>query len=392
MSMVKFFRSTDFGAPQLFGAAGGLLTVLDACLVNGYGQQNIASMTHLNNVVTVNTVSSHNLSSFSRQTIAGANEAGYNGDHVITVYNSTQFTFIVQPGAITVDTATGTMTTKTGSAGWTKPFSGTNIGVYRTGGGLQHYYRINDTTTIAARFVGYTSMTDVNTGTDQFPSTALLSGGSYWQKSTTTDGTNARAWIIIADDKTLHYWVNYSAAFDYSSLAMLSIGEFTPVNAGDLFASVIAGNNAQSSYSAMLFGLLMTSVGLVLTSTNTNTYAARSYNQIAVSPVIGKVADYSKNAQSYMGYGGLLPFPHPVDGGLYQCPIMLVEGGTTGASSVIRGTMRGLANPLHNTPLSHLDIFEGNGDLLGKTFLVLTFCPGGAYLGQVFVDISEEWS
>ena len=48
MSNVKFFRSSDYGAPQLYGNAGYLIGVLDACLVNGYGTQNILTMTHSN--------------------------------------------------------------------------------------------------------------------------------------------------------------------------------------------------------------------------------------------------------------------------------------------------------------------------------------------------------
>lgn len=36
---VRFYRSTDAGAPQNTNAAGSLIAILDACLVNGYGSQ-----------------------------------------------------------------------------------------------------------------------------------------------------------------------------------------------------------------------------------------------------------------------------------------------------------------------------------------------------------------
>jgi len=391
MSKVKFFRSTDVGAPQLFGAVGALIPVLDACLVDGYGSQSVFAMTHLTGTVTVTTTSSHGLASLSRQTISGANESGYNGDYIITVVNATQFTFTVAPDAISVNTATGTMLTKTGSAGWSKPFNTTNVGVYRPGAGLRHYFKVIDNTTIAARLLGFTSMSDVNTGVDQFPSTVQISGGQYWQKSTTTDGTISRPWIIIADDRTLYFWVQYGSTWDYNSLAMLSIGDFIPQNPGDLYASYCSANNAQSSYSVMYFGLLYSNIGAVTTSVGTQMYAPRSYSQLGSSAVLGKLGDHSKSAQGYIGVGGSLPYPHPVDGGLYQCPIGIAEGASVAANSVLRGFMRGVYNPLHNFPLSHGDIFEGNGDLLGKTFIVLVFCSGTSNLAQIFVDLSEEW-
>ncbi|MBP6260913.1 MAG: hypothetical protein KA204_08700 [Chromatiaceae bacterium] len=37
--MITLFRSDDVGAPVLSGTAGSLITVLDACLVNGYGSK-----------------------------------------------------------------------------------------------------------------------------------------------------------------------------------------------------------------------------------------------------------------------------------------------------------------------------------------------------------------
>ena len=37
---VTVYRSTDTGAPALYtDSAGSLITILDACLVNGYGSQ-----------------------------------------------------------------------------------------------------------------------------------------------------------------------------------------------------------------------------------------------------------------------------------------------------------------------------------------------------------------
>lgn len=70
-------------------------------------------------------------------------------------------------------------------AGWTKPFTGTNLAVFRQGAGSNGMYlRVDDTSSAAgsrsARVVGYEVMSDVNNGTPQsFPTAVQYSGGLY---------------------------------------------------------------------------------------------------------------------------------------------------------------------------------------------------------------------
>ena len=70
-------------------------------------------------------------------------------------------------------------------AGWTKPYTGTNVAAFRQGAGSNGMYlRIDDTSTEAgnrnARIVGYETMSDVNTGAPQsFPTAAQRAGGEY---------------------------------------------------------------------------------------------------------------------------------------------------------------------------------------------------------------------
>ena len=53
MSNVKFFNSEMIGAPQTWGYSNEITSVLDACLVNGFGQTNVQSLVVSNNVATV---------------------------------------------------------------------------------------------------------------------------------------------------------------------------------------------------------------------------------------------------------------------------------------------------------------------------------------------------
>jgi hypothetical protein len=391
MSNVILARSTDFGAPVLYGNAGYLIPVLDAVLIDGYGLQNVLSITHLNGTVTVTTASAHGLSSYARQQISGVNESGYNGVFEIIVPNTTQFTY--QASGITVNTGTGTVTTKTPGAGWSKPFSATNTAVYRPGSGLRHYFKVVDTTTICARFWGHVSMSDVNTGTDQFPTSVQMSGGLYWQKSTTADATNAKGWIIVADDKTMimFIWFGAQGSVNYNNMCSVGMGEFATDKTGELYNSFVSGALASNSYSQMPFNILYNNIGAVLTTSQSAMYAPRSYTQVGTSVILGKIGDYSKSSQSGMGCGGSLPYPHPVKGGMLICDVGIAEGGAVAAASVLRGRMRGIMNPLHDNPCAHGDIFDGNGDTAGRRFLAICSCSGSSTLSQYFMDITMSW-
>lgn len=390
MGNVKIYRSSDYGAPQLYGNAGYLIGVFDACLVNGYGTQNILTMTHSNGIVTAATAVAHNLQPHSRQTIAGANEAGYNGEFVITIIDA--YSFYYTASGISVSPATGTITTKSAGAGWTKPYSGTNLAVYRQGAGAQHYFRIDDTTTYTSRLVGYETMSAISTGTGPFPTAAQVSGGLYIQKSNVADATSAREWIIVADDKTMYFWVRFTTGSDYSAFSMHGFGEFTSFKDGDQYNTFVSANTGASSYQYMYFMYLNSYAGAVVNSSLFAFYAPRSYTQIGSSVPLGKLGDYSKANQGGMGALNTgLPYPHQVDGGLYMSTVSIAEGVGVATQSVIRGIMRGVWNPLHSMPLNNYDIFNGNGDLSGKTFITLHGCPATSSLGQCMLDISLTW-
>lgn len=388
MGNVKLFRNTDYGAPALYGAVGSMLQVLDACLVNGYGQRTLSSLTHSGGIVTAVCPVLHGFGHMSRQTIEGANEVGYNGEFRITVVDG--YTFTYEASGITVDTATGTITSRTASAGWTKEYTGTNVAAYRQGGATnKRYIQFSDNVTTSSRVVGYETMTGIDTGTGPFPTSIQASGGLYWNKSSSADSINARNWIIVADDRTFYMWVQCAADMGYTSLYTFSFGDFDSVKEGDAYNQLICADYGVVSYSQSFFTMLSTYYASVTNASAIGLYGCRSFSQIGSSVAMGKVGDYSKSGQSYMGVGGMI-YPLPTDGGLYLSPVTIIEGSTNGAMSVIRGAMRGLWIPLHTTPLANGDIFRGNGDFADKYFLVLN-STASTSIGQFFIDISMTW-
>jgi hypothetical protein len=78
-----------------------------------------------------------------------------------------------------------------------------------------------------------------------------------------------------------------------------------------------------------------------------------------------------------------LRYPRPLDGGLYlDYPKMIIDGD-------IAGRLFGLHIPMHRQPFgpaSNLKTFEGAGDYINTTFLILN-----NHYGEMYIDITSDW-
>jgi hypothetical protein len=371
MSVTRY-QSTDAGAPSLTGQAGSLITLLDALLVNGYNSGSVTSITRSGSTATV-TRAGHGFQNGDCVLIEGADQAEYNGEFYISNVATDTFDFTVSGTPATP--ATGTITAKLAPAGWTKPYSGVNKAAYRLGGGTQRYLRIVDDGTGAATYargVGYETMSDVDTGTGDFPTSAQLSGGLYWYKSSTADAT-ARPWVAVATNEFFVLHVNVNSGTGSQSAAF-AFGDINSYNGSDAYHTIhIAGNTSTVTSGGNLHKLSTTGI--------TGNYMARSYTQLGTSIQVGKTSDAAKGSGTAMGAGGLT-YPHPVDGGLYLAPVWVNE-----SAGVVRGVLPGIWNPLHSLPLSDGDTFDGLGALAGKSFKALTV----ANTSQIFLETSNTW-
>lgn len=197
---VKFFTSAMSGAPALTNAAGTVIAVLDACLVNGFGSVTLDSLVVSSNVATGTVSTGHGFAMTGATgpviRIEGATPSGLNGDwRIQTVPNSTTLTFATS--GIGNQTATGTITAKRAPAGFEKAFSGTNLAAYRALDvrGTRQYFRIDDTSAATSdsfeAIRRYATMTDVNTGTDGSPVLYFTKCGG--------NSSAAKAWRLYAD-------------------------------------------------------------------------------------------------------------------------------------------------------------------------------------------------
>lgn len=293
----------------------------------------------------------------------------------VTVYSSTDAGAPVLSGSVgsfiaLLDAVLVTGYGTKAAVGWTKPFTGVNLAAYKMPAGTTgHYLRVNDTVTTRAGVVGFETMTDVNTGTGQFPTEAQNAGGLFIQKSASASALN-RPWFIVTNGSMLHIYPDYSS----DTLALFySFGSFPSYKSADAANTFIMADS--SPLSGNTASIVISIIQVIL-----GHYIARSYTQLPGAVAAGKLTDSPKcNNASTMGATGV-PFPSPIDNGLYIAPIYINE------SNVLRGVLPGMWNICHNRPGVQDDTFSGTGALAGKTFMIKKI-----YNGSIAFEISNTW-
>jgi hypothetical protein len=397
---VKLYSSYAQGGghPVLSGTAGALIALLDAVLLNGYGLKSVDSIVVAGNVATVTINAGHSFELGSTALIAGATPSGLNGDKVVTYVSTTQIKFAA-PG-ISDQTATGTITAKVSplGQGWSKAFSGTNLAAYTStaSGSFGGFLRLDDTGTTNARGYGYETMTDINTGVNQFPSTAQqASPGLYFPKSSSANAT-ARNWAIIGDDRCFYMWVE---TLNAGNGQMWFFGDLLPQNTSgtDIYAMALVGATSDYTNSGSVNSSDMSwSYGV----TQGNAYLPRQANRM-VSAVhayrIGVMhqlagSQLASGSGSYMYQGGTYPGPH--DNGVMICALNVVHDGG------IRGQFPGFYHFTQNLssagwPFPNRYRFPTLEALAGRQGLVVSHgAPTsvvGTLWGVTLFDITGPW-
>lgn len=289
------------------------------------------------------------------------------------------------------------------TAGWTKTYSGANLAAYYNTGasGAHCYLRVADDASGTggaqeALITGYETMSDVNTGTGPFPTTALGAGGAIAalpvRKSASANAT-ARTWLAFADAATLYLFIlTGDVANGYGGTAF---GKFDSKSATDTWCNWIVSQYAQnSSANVGQFSSFVDSIALAtldgagrgcVQRTYTGVGAAvscRRYCDTAMTPYTGGGGTYG-----YIGIG-ILPYPNGPDVGLYMSQLRLGE-----TSSVFRGIVRGVWASCHPTAsFNDGDTFSGTDTLAGKTFRVIKTTSAGAPPGLWIIETSATLS
>lgn len=324
MTTTRYFASTDPGAPTLTGQSGSLIALLHACLV---GTSGVAY--------------------------------GSGGSQKL-------------------------------AAGWSEPFTNTaNKGVWRNSiaaGGTGYCMRVLDDASLGsgaleAAMRGYSSMSDLDTGTGPTPTSAQLTSGVIVRKSATADAT-AREWFLAADE--LGFWLYAQAhATQKGQWGIYGAGDLESEVPGDAHHFIVLGRTAINSASASQAGL--TTVGSFSVSGSGSLYIGRGYAQTgtALQPAM-----MAMGAPAALGGIGLQADPSPGSGKRYVAPLWLT------GENMIRGRLRGMFACLNNiagTITTPTNITSAVGRPAGS---ILRACPvnysGGANAVPL-IECGVEW-
>lgn len=380
MSFIKYFESTDAGAPTLNNAVGSLIAVLDACLVTGYNTKSVASITVASGVATV-VCTAHGFSNGYAKILriegATGSYTGLNKDTDISGVTTNGFTFLC-PG-VPDGVATGTISAKYAPLDFVKQFSGTNLAMYKSGDvtATGCLLRVDDTAVgQMARVIMVHTATDINTYTNPSPTPGQISGGQYWSKG--YNNATAASWTVIGDGKLFYLMV--SAAVAATLYIPHGFGDIVDFKPGSVLGCVIFGNSS-TSYSG--FSTLNTSI----VSGGAHFLIAGAKSGLASSAIV--MID-----TALPSYGASNPvYPSDVDGGLIiQYPVLIREGANDGHR---RGLFPGFAVPLANITVAIPSKSVITNDASNKKFLATQSPNGGpgnaTAINVNLIDLTGPW-
>ena len=385
--MMKFYHSGMGGAPAMTGTVGATVGVLDACLKDGFGLKSVTSLVVSGGVATATVGTGHPGVVNGTVFITGSSISALNGDQVVTAVGGTTVSWATSAAD---GAATGTITLKASPLGWTKPFSGTNLAAYKPSAvaATGCYLRVDDTAAQVSRVVGYESMTDVNTGTNAFPTAVQFSGGMYWPKSNTADSA-ARPWFVVGDDRIFYLYVAPNPTYSGQGL-MFGFGDILSNKSGDawncaIMGSEVANPNATASINPGDLGCA-SAVG----SSDVGMYLARPLAALPGAQRATKMSSHiHTQGQSGAVNNSYLAFPDPTNNGLLVGPVDVKAG--TGMRGRIPGILHSPQYILDAIPT--LSVFDGVGVYNGKKLMAIRtgLTGNNASTGPLFVDITGPW-
>lgn len=415
---IKAYFSNQTGAPVLSGTVGSLVSVLDACLVNGYNQVSVTSVARSGSTVTVTCSASHGYenptTTFYVQngvvnvaTIAGCNETAYNGDWPVTYVSDTVFQFDI--GTATPSSpATGTITTKRAAGGWSKAFADTNRGVYRSNDltSRRHYMYITDVADCpngqGARYAGvrgFEQMTGIDSWSYPFPTVVNAGWAEYILKSNALDSTS-RHWSLYTDGKTVIMCIhNDQVGGTVGTLPPYSIYSYvwgfgdllTPVpDAYGTFVSALSSNSSSPTASG--------NSGLTFPS-NTNTpnintgsgwnCIARSFNSAPRPVWAAGLMGHGLPTNTCMGATQYQSYPDLMSNRMYLVQLQMYEPNAS-VGAVLRGVLPIYESP-HGLQHQNREIVANVTGREGRKFqFIRSGVQNSSAVGGVYIDLSGD--
>lgn len=405
---IKTYFSDQLNAPTLNGTVGSLIAVLTACLVTGYNQVGVASITRSGSTVTVQTTAAHGFASprdnywsadylGNVATIAGADQPEYNGEWPVKVISATVFSYEIGTATPT-SPATGSMICKRAPAGFSVAFSDTNRAVYRSNDSTSRrfYLYVNDTgdglNSQGARCAwwrGYEVMRGIDDGDNPFPSVINMGNqGQFIRKSSALD-SGGRRWTLISDGKAFFFQTHCDMLASWTAYSGWAggcyFGDYLSI-APDSYAVYINADIMHSAYNSNTNSGVFSIAGNLVTNLTYPGCIARKFNgQVAPAYGVAHIGHGLANQSNCLGRSSTgLSWPDPFSNRIFVSPVKIFE------SSVLRGTL-----PLYESPYGEVhtdrELVKNIVGLEGRQFMHLkgsAFNNGNS--GGLFIDLTGD--
>ena len=390
-STVRWFHSEQSDAPQINAQPGDLIAILEACLVNGFGNKSVTDIEVVDEVATVTISSGHDFERHAVVRIAGADQSELNGDWRVTGEpDGSTFSFDA-PGVANVS-ATGTITCKRATPGyWEKAFADGDKAAFRSThpDATGFYLRIDDsaTGTGSSPVRGYEEMTDIDSGSFPFP-TPDQAADLVWRRSVTTSGSLLpRPWTLIADESWIWLMVHFQNANGRSA----SLWQFGDIKEFSLFSEggcVLTGHATGSPTNPF-----SDTSQHRLDGGTTGCWFARPivFDPEFEPPGYGRVASHRTSS---LGDGE--DYPSHVSGGyLFHSPVLGVSAGQV--RGVVPGLLQGLTESQGtigvNDSMSLIRVVSESTAAFPRAVLLTSVHQGTTHTeeGYAAFDITGPW-
>lgn len=389
-NFVQLYKSTDTSAPVLTGQVNSLCSLLTTVLVNGYTTAALSGITRSGTTATATlSVANTSLVTGNYVTIAGADQAGYNGVVQVTMLSTTQFTYTVTNGLTTPATTSSAFSYRKAPLGWSAPFTSGNTSVFRSNNinSPRHYLQVIDNGATAggateAQARAFEAMTDAVTGTQAYPTTTQQTLGLCWRKSATADST-ARAWAVVGDDKT--FWLLINSGGTTGTSEFFGFGWFSSVTPGDTFNSFVVGLTLfNSSNTPTGFSTTPSSISTAIGTGLSGWYIARTSSRIGGSFAPG-ICNYANS-----NWGTTQSNTNLANGAFYV--FQPIIGETVYSQIGIRGKLPGLYNSPNSGSLTHYEQINSVVNLPSTVLVNLLIKVGAGSSGSILVDPIGPWT
>ena len=388
---VKFFTDEMVGASVLSGTPGALISVLDSCLVTGFGVRSATSLVVSGGIATLAfSGGAHAAQPQSVIQVSGVTDlTDLNGEQKVLTTSSSAITFAT---ALPDGTASGTISFKMAPLGWTKVYSGTNKAVYKPSAleASSALLRVDDTWSTYARVRMYETMTDVDTGTNPSPPDSRLNGGTYWWKSSGVSAGAAR-WTLVGDGRNFYFApVPFSVTYpEVWAATVHSFGDLIPYKSGDPYCAYLVGDTAAPN-SSYVSGNIFAASGV-----GTPTTLLRAHHGIGLSVSASRrsmVNGGNSGADSTFG-----PFPSPANNGLFLSEIVVSQGemSSNGPRGIVPGALYVPQSNTNKGLFSRGTIVDGTGAFSGRKIFNVPQANNSLSAASsdnaAFFDITGPW-